>query len=211
MIEEKKCKGTGKAKGFGCGVMVKARLRKYGLGNECGCWSYWLQNSKEGKELVKRATLKVTKPKRELAEAEHERKITKSISALKNDVVLCVHRYIRERDKHLPCISCGCNWHSDFQAGHFYKAELYSALKFQFYNINGQCVKCNVREEGNLNQYAINLPKRIGQTAFDVLKTAAEESKKLVFKWDREELIKIRNEANKLYKELKNENSKNNA
>ena len=35
MIKEKKCKGHGVAKGFGCGKMIDVKFRVYGLGKMC--------------------------------------------------------------------------------------------------------------------------------------------------------------------------------
>ncbi len=201
MIAEKKCKGTGKAKGHGCGKFVATQWRKYGLGIQC-CWSKWLLNTPAGQEFLKKTTFKVTEPRRSLEKTRKDIFNTKKLETLKVNCRNAVHNYIKERDKGKPCISCSCGWHENFQAGHYYKAELYSALKFNFHNINGQCVQCNVRLEGNLNDYALNLPKKIGQNAFNELKHKAEESKKINFKWDREELILIRAEARKLYKIL---------
>lgn len=45
--KEKPCKGTGIAKGYGCGVKTYHRI--YGLGKMCGCYSGWLLNTDAGK------------------------------------------------------------------------------------------------------------------------------------------------------------------
>ena len=40
MIKEKKCKGHGVAKGFGCGKMIDVKFRVYGLG-KMSCYRDW--------------------------------------------------------------------------------------------------------------------------------------------------------------------------
>lgn len=142
-----------------------------------------------------------------LLKLENERKERNGLSSLIKSTVNACHEYIRFRDKGKPCISCDTPWHKDFHAGHFYKAELYSSLRLDENNINGQCVRCNIREEGNLNGYALNLPKRIGETKFKVLKVKAGLDKTLNFKWDRDELKRIRKYYKDKLKSLKNENT----
>lgn len=197
----KKCKGSGKAKGYGCGSLLNYReyngMKKYdavyGLGRPCGCYSKWLLNTEEGKSLLAKATLKAIKPRLELEKATAESREKKSVSWVIKYLVNLVHKYIKMRDKGLPCISCGAQWHSDFQAGHFFKAELYSELRFHEHNINAQCPKCNMFMEGNLNQYAENLEKKIGAIAFSKLKDRAANSKKnTLFKWDRKRLDELK-------------------
>lgn len=196
----KPCNGTGKAKGYGCGSIEL--VRTYGLGYSCGCYPKWLYSTKEGQAKVKRATLSATKDSRELKEEEQRLKDEKSLSYLLINTRTVCHNYIRKRDKGKPCISCGAKWRPNFQAGHFYKAELYSTLKFHEDNIHGQCPKCNIREEGNLSPYSVNLPERIGKDAFDSLNALAAKEKQTNHKWDKEELNKIREKYKKLLKSL---------
>ena len=140
-----------------------------------------------------------------LTKMEKEKKNRSGLTTLLESVKKVCHEYIRERDKGEPCISCGTQWHKDFQAGHFFKAELYSGLRFNEYNINGQCVQCNIRLEGNLNPYSINLPQRIEQSNYEALNTQAKEYKQSVFKWNREDLKAIRNYFKQKLKQLKDE------
>ena len=51
-VKEKKCKGIGKAIGYGCGSMQLKRV--YGLGLNCRCYQNWLLNSEEGKNKLKK-------------------------------------------------------------------------------------------------------------------------------------------------------------
>lgn len=138
-----------------------------------------------------------------LQKMSEERKNRIGLTTLLESVKKVCHEYIRLRDKNKPCISCGTQWHKDFQAGHFYKAELFSSLRFNEYNINGQCVQCNIRKEGNESEYRVNLPKRIGSVLNDELNHLATLDKKKDFKWCREDLKAIRTYYKEKIKDLK--------
>lgn len=205
----KKCKGNGKAKGFGCGKEItyserngiKTYKAKYGLGLDC-CYSDWLLNSKEGKEILSKTIKKVQKPRLELEKAMTEHNTNKSLSNLLKNTVNACHEYIRKRDKYKPCISCGEAWNETHQAGHFYKAELFSSLKLDETNIHNQCPGCNLYREGNESGYRVGLIKRYSKGYMDLLDSKALLDKKLNHKWDREELEKIRKYYKLKIKEL---------
>ncbi len=200
MATIKKCKGVGKAKGQGCNTELpyseknglKTYKAKYGLGFDCRCYSKWLISSDEGKKMVAATTLKVTKPTRDLKEFEEKEKENKSLSWLLKNTVIACHNYIRKRDQGKPCASCKESYNSRHQAGHFYKAELFSSLKFNEDNIHGQCVGCNVHNEGNESQYRVNLPNIIGKEKYAKLNRLAAEEKIKNHKWDREKLKETR-------------------
>lgn len=197
----KPCKGIGRAKGFkGCGQVTP--YRQYGL---CpSCRAEWLLTTDDGKLVLERATLKATKARRELEQAEKEHNERKSLPNLLQQTKNAVHRYVRARDQGKPCISCGTPWRSNFQAGHCYKAELFSTLKYDYKrNIHGQCEQCNIRKRGNESNYHLRLPDRIGQEAYDQLREDAKRDKHPDFKWDREELKQIIKTVQTLYKNLK--------
>tara|TARA_R110000822_G_scaffold127454_1_gene262953 strand:- start:12383 stop:13009 length:627 start_codon:yes stop_codon:yes gene_type:complete len=194
MLKEKKCKAIGKAIGFeSCGELVPVEMygkanRVYGIGKSCGCYSKWLTSTPQGKEIIKKATLKATKTSREFKQFEKQEKDRTSLSWLLKNTVIACHKYIRKRDEGKPCISCQESYNSRHQAGHFYKAELFSTLKFNEFNINNQCVGCNIRKDGNESEYRVHLPKRIGEEAYSELNELAKIDKKVDHKWDREEL-----------------------
>ena len=199
MIKEKPCKGTGKARGFGCGKMTQHRI--YGLGKMC-CYAEWLYSTPEGLKKVEKATLKASKPRIEFEQNKKQSKERNKITTLIKSVVNTFHKYVRLRDKGKPCIACGTPWKEDFQASHYFKAELYSSLKFNELNVHSGCKRCNLMNEGNLSEYSVNLPKRIGNDNFDVLNGLADVEKRLKWKWDREGLISIRKYYNKKIKEI---------
>ena len=129
-----------------------------------------------------------------LTKAFEEKSNESKLATLLKSVEKYCHEYIRLRDKYKPCISCDNQWNKDFQAGHYYKAELFSTIKFNELNINGQCRQCNLRKDGNFNEYNLRLPERVGREQFDEITYLAKLDKhNKTFKWDRQELIKLRN------------------
>lgn len=144
------------------------------------------------KEIEKKA-----KEKANLENFEIERKLEKSLKASLINTRVQVHAFVRERDKGLPCISCGVQWNETFQAGHFFKAETYTTLKFNLENIHGQCTRCNLRLDGNVQNYSLNLPKRIGQEKFNQLIKLAEIDKQSSKVWNLENLKEIREKFKK--------------
>lgn len=70
--------------------------------------------------------------------------------------------FIRLRDKDKPCISCGKQLGSKFDAGHYRSAGGNPELRFNEFNVHAQCVYCNQHLHGNLIDYRKGLIKRIG-------------------------------------------------
>lgn len=121
-------------------------------------------------------------------------------TSLKAATVRDVHKYIRERDKGNPCISCG--EYRTLEAGHFYAAGSYEILRFNFLNIHGQCKQCNNHVHGNLLEYRKRLIIKIGIEEVEKLEFLSELDKKTLTKRDNYSLSIIRLEAKQLFKEL---------
>jgi hypothetical protein len=80
------------------------------------------------------------------------------------------NRFIRTRDKDLPCISCGTRKPVRYDAGHFYSVGAYPNLRFNEDNVHKQCSKnCNKERHGNTHEYAARLKKRIGEERYSAL------------------------------------------
>lgn len=77
--------------------------------------------------------------------------------------------YIRARDAHLPCVSCGTYTAGQYHAGHYRTTKAAPELRFDEANVHRQCAQCNNFDSGNLVEYRINLVKRIGQVEVDRL------------------------------------------
>jgi len=196
-IKSKKCSGTGVAKGLGCGIPTLHRV--YGLGKMCGCYPDFLLKTEPGKIIMQKAMLKASKPrleveknKSEMQKAENFKKDRQKLSYLLVNVRTSCHEFIRKRDEFKPCVSCGVPYNTNFQAGHFFKAELFSNLKFNENNIHGQCKKCNLFDDGNESGYRVGLMQRYGPEFLSNLNQLAGDSKKNDYHWDREELEKLR-------------------
>ena len=103
--------------------------------------------------------------------------------------VLKFHAFIRKRDQGKPCISCGA--YTTLQAGHFYSAGNYPALRFDEDNVHGQCKRCNYFLSGNLTEYEKNLRERIGNERVEALHLKAAQYKRQGFKWNRFYLLEV--------------------
>ncbi len=199
-VKEKKCKGTGKAKGFeSCGKMTKHRV--YGL-CKMNCYPKWLLETPEGRIKLEKATLKVSKPRRDLEKEKKRTKERKSLSSELEKTKVLVNKYVRLRDVGKPCISQNIPYQKDHDAGHCYSVKQYSGLRFDLDNIHGQSVYANRYLEGDETNYLLNLPNRIGKERSQALKIRAEECKRSVKKWSFEELKEIQEKMKILIKEL---------
>jgi hypothetical protein len=112
-----------------------------------------------------------------------------TLPKLKAKLQLVFNAYIRARDKGKPCISCGKP--KDLQAGHFYPVRMYDGLRFNEDNCHGECAGCNGFDDMHLLGYCKNLKERIGENAFERLKTMAGDYKRDGYKWSRSELIDL--------------------
>lgn len=77
-----------------------------------------------------------------------------------------VNAYVRERDRKLPCISCGTFYPDDrvnvWDAGHLRSVGASPATRFNLFNINKQCVRCNRYLSANAVMYKAALIEKIG-------------------------------------------------
>ena len=77
--------------------------------------------------------------------------------------------WVRERDAELPCVSCGRSHEGQYHAGHYLSVGASPELRFEPLNVHKQCAPCNNHLSGNLVNYRISLPQRIGQEKVDWL------------------------------------------
>lgn len=108
-----------------------------------------------------------------------------------------VNLFIRKRDEHLPCISCGARTSPQWDAGHYRSRGAASHLRFNVFNIHKQCVKCNRYGGGNYSEYRKGLIKKIGVERVEKL-----ESDNSPRKMDREYCERVRKIFNKRIKQL---------
>ena len=116
--------------------------------------------------------------------AKVKQKKEPTLAKLKKTVRTACHKWIRERDKELPCISCE-KWSDKFDAGHYVNHRSSGALRYNEENIHKQCsFNCNNKLSGNKIEYRINLIKKIGVKRVEWL----EKHRRDIKKWTREEL-----------------------
>jgi hypothetical protein len=81
---------------------------------------------------------------------------------LKAKLKVVFNKYIRLRDQHKGCISCGGPVQ---QAGHYYSTSQcpQPSMVFNEQNVHGQCIRCNIFLEGNRQGYTQGLRRRYGE------------------------------------------------
>ena len=99
--------------------------------------------------------------------------------------------FIRRRDSengYFTCISCGKTLPiENMNAGHYVPQKNSSFLRFNEYNVNGECQYSNGFDEFHLIGYRKNLINKIGQEMVDWL----EANQRTFKKWTRSELNDI--------------------
>ncbi|SCC08978.1 MULTISPECIES: recombination protein NinG [Snodgrassella] len=82
--------------------------------------------------------------------------------------------FIRLRDKHQSCISCGNplpDTPNGYDAGHYRSVGSAPNLRFNENNCHGQCKRCNNYLSGNHVNYRLRLAERIGLEAVEKLES----------------------------------------
>lgn len=156
------------------------------------------------KEKVK-AEAKRIKAQHEAEKADRQRlaekkQQVKPLSYFIKQAQQAFNEFIRYRDRHLPCISCGRHHEGQYHAGHFRTTGANPELRFNEDNCHRQCAPCNNHLSGNLIAYLPALIAKIGQVRFDALMGPHE-----LPKWKREDYIRIRDEYRAKLKAMKQE------
>jgi len=127
-----------------------------------------------GKEVecmkVKREIRKQEKLQRD--DLRERREKLKGIAEWQKEAQAAFNRYIRWRDYYKPCVSCGGTLQhrgsyttgSAVDASHYRSRGAASHLKFNVFNVNSSCTRCNRQLSGNAVEYRIRLIERIGIT-----------------------------------------------
>lgn len=125
----------------------------------------------------------------------------KTLGQFEAEAKTSFQKWVRMRDRDMPCISCGVKDTDLFDGGHYFKAELFSGLIFDERNCHKQCRKCNRFLNGNELQYRSGLIKRYGIDFVTNLESISDS--KRVYKYSREELIAKKLQYDLKIKELK--------
>lgn len=133
----------------------------------------------ECKEIEIRITLEMVR-KQKSKEEKMATNLLKEKLKTKSDYIkilqIVFNKWIRLRDKDLPCISCGRFDVEEFHCGH-YIPTTYQYHRFNEDNCNKQCSYCNTHLRGAITDYRINLIKKIGLERVEYL----ENTKHMMF------------------------------
>jgi predicted RNA-binding Zn-ribbon protein involved in translation (DUF1610 family) len=99
---------------------------------------------------------------KERAEHAKRKEATKTKGQHTKEAQIAFNAFIRERDKDLPCVSCGRHHQGQYHAGHYRTTAAAPELRFEPLNVWKQCAPCNNHKSGNLIEYRIELVRRIG-------------------------------------------------
>jgi hypothetical protein len=142
---------------------------------------------------------KIKKEAKKKARAERKQyyKDNMTLSDMKKKVQTVFNKYIRLRDMHKGCISCGTPLQNrKFDAGHFY-ATTYQGLRFNEDNVHGQCVPCNRNLHGNIHEYRKRITDRISEEELQWL----DDNRYCKLKLTKHELEELYNEYKQKIKE----------
>lgn len=150
-----------------------------------------------------------TREKRIVAEKKKERKAhleakerVKRRSDWLREAQAAFNKYIRLRDKEVPCISCGKPDDGSHQrhASHFRSVGSCSSLRFDESNVHASCSVCNNYLSGNISGYTPALIKKIGNDEYERIISSPKS-----YKWTIEQLKKIKSEYSSLCKAMEKE------
>lgn len=153
MIKEKKCRGTGKARGFGCGDLSK--YRKYGL---CSTCQYeWATTNDAGKVWFQKSIISNKKKKEN--EGKKKSREEKSLSLdWGKKLQTEINAIIRTIDKGLPCLAR--RKRGQIHAGHVFARGGNQTIRYNLHNIHRQNAQSNhfqnddgLLREGLINEY----------------------------------------------------------
>jgi len=93
-----------------------------------------------------------------------------TVASLKKKADAIFSIYIRLRDK--KCITCGST--ENLQCGHF-QSRKHNATRYDPYNCQAQCVRCNMFNWGEQYEFGKQLDKKYGDGMAESLKKKAQE------------------------------------
>jgi hypothetical protein len=139
-----------------CPICKQPATQKFGLKLFCGYEhaAQWAKSSLDKRK---------AKEKVEARKIDREKlKSLKTRSEWLKELQTIFNKFIRLRDKSLPCVSCGRFHQGQWHAGHYLSVGAHPELRFNELNVWRQCQPCNAHLSGNLINYRVELIKRIG-------------------------------------------------
>lgn len=121
-----------------------------------------LREKERAKAEAKRKAVASKSDKAAKAELRKRKAEVKPIGYWMKRAQAAVNRYVRIRDRDLPCISCGRHHNGQYHAGHYRSVAACSSMRFYTLNINKQCSVCNTHLSSNAIQYRLALIEKYG-------------------------------------------------
>lgn len=118
---------------------------------------------------LKQAKQKAQEATKERAQHAKAKEAIKGKAQHAKEAQQAFNAFIRERDKDMPCISCGRHHQGQYHAGHYRSVGSSPELRFEPLNVHKQCAPCNNHKSGNVVEYRISLVRRIGAEAVEWL------------------------------------------
>jgi len=168
-----------------CGETFKPRFNTL----ERYCWA---PECKTIEALQKLEKLKKTETRLQQQKRNAIKEQLKTASKWKQDLQKVFNSFIRLRDAGRNCISCDKQLIGKFDAGHFYNVGNYPGLRFNEFNVWGQCVECNQFQGGRVHEYRLNLIKRIGAEKVNELEANRHKLQKLTIPEIKELIVKYK-------------------
>lgn len=202
---EKKCKGTGNAKGFGCGDMSDKRT--YGLCPKC---KYsWATSTEEGKAWFEKQTSYKRKKNEKEKRAEHlqiKRELNVGNAMKLADTYFS--RFIRVKHSDFgrcTCYTCGIIKDiKEVDNGHYMKRE-HKTTRYHENNCRPQCKICNgdTKHNGKQAEFRVNLVNEIGEDEVSKIELLSRQTMNANYKFYKDTSDLYRNKLNELQKKLK--------
>lgn len=178
--KQKKCKGIGKAIGYGCGD--SKYLHKFGLCQRC--FKEWLF-SNDGLPYLSSTQIRAKKyvQKKQRKEQQEKKESIRKKSWYEKNLESEVNEIIRLIDNDKGCISCKCGWETttkrQFHAGHRKSVKSNPTIRYHMFNIFKQCSICNNWESANEREYDKGIIRHYGQEILDLNEQLASQYKEL--------------------------------
>lgn len=111
--------------------------------------------------VITRAKASAVAARQERAERKAARERIKPKAEHMKEAQAAFNEFIRERDRDLPCVSCGRHHEGQYHAGHYRTVGANPELRFEPLNVHKQCAPCNNHKSGDIVNYRIKLARRI--------------------------------------------------
>jgi hypothetical protein len=165
------------------------------------CMEVWIARQVAKQDAAKKKRAAEVK-RREREDTKVRKAAIKRLPDLIAEAQVAVNAYVRARDAGLPCICCGKPFEpmrpgGSMDAGHYLARSIAPQHRFNPDNIFGQRKNCNRPGGTTRGAFRAGVLARIGLERLEAL-----EADVAVHKWQRDELIALRNLYRKKRKEL---------